>query len=132
MRSTGEIILIDADSDYLELMTGILESFRYSNEIITFSDSTKVIGYLKLPKIYPFVIISDINMPLLNGYELRDQIAQDAELNLKCVPFIYFTSAQSGRTVVDAYSKSIQGFFRKAGDYKVPHKKAKAYRRLAD
>jgi hypothetical protein len=64
-------------------------------------------------------------MPLLNGYELRDQIVQDTELNFKCVPFIYFTTAQSRQAVVDAYCKSVQGFFVKAGDYQVLHKRLK-------
>ena len=64
-------------------------------------------------------------MPLVNGYELHDQIAQDAELNLKCVPFIYFTTAQSHQAVIDVYCKSVQGFFVKSNDYEVLHKRLK-------
>lgn len=125
MRSTGQIILIDDDSDDLEIITGILKSFGYPNEIVTFSESTKVVDYLKRTDVYPFLIISDINMPALNGYELREQIAQDPDLNLKCVPFVYFTTAQSRQAVVDAYCKSVQGFFVKASDYDILHRRLK-------
>jgi CheY-like chemotaxis protein len=125
MRNTGQIIIIDDDSDDLELITGILESFGTPNEIVTFSDSTQVVEYLKNPEIYPFLIISDINMPKLNGYELRDQIAKDTHLNLKCVPFVYFTTAQSREAVIEAYCKSVQGFFIKGNDYNTMHNRLK-------
>lgn len=40
-------------------------------------------------------------------------------------PLTYFTTAQSRQAVVDAYCKSIEQFFVKAGDYKVLHKRLK-------
>ncbi|WP_439585845.1 response regulator [Dyadobacter bucti] len=59
----------------------------------------------------PFIILSDINMPQLNGLELRRKLQVDAELHLRCIPYIFFTTALNQQVVVDAYSTSTQGFF---------------------
>ena len=71
-----EIQLIDNNRDDTELITGILESIAHPNEIIRFSYKTKVVDYLKPSGTYTFQIASGINMPSINGYDLREQIAQ--------------------------------------------------------
>ena len=125
MKKNGPIIYVDDDTDDLELIGEIYRSLDYSDEIITFNDSTKVLPYLRATGVIPLLIISDVNMPLLNGYELREQIAGDDELHLNCVPFIFFSTAQSLQVVADAYSRSIQGFFEKAGDYEALRRRLK-------
>jgi len=35
----------------------------------------------------------------------------DADLQTKCIPYLFFSTAISQRAVVDAYSMSVQGFF---------------------
>ncbi len=50
-------------------------------------------------------------MPRLDGFALRDKIQMDAHLQVKCIPYLFFSTALSQRAVIDAYSKSVQGFF---------------------
>ncbi|WP_409018805.1 hypothetical protein [Dyadobacter sp. CY347] len=50
-------------------------------------------------------------MPKLDGLELRRKVQNDAELSLKCIPYVYFTAAVNQQAVIDAYSTSAQGFF---------------------
>lgn len=59
----------------------------------------------------PFIIISDINMPKLSGLEPKDKIQNNEDLRLKCIPYLLFTTSANQQHVVDAYSKSVQGFF---------------------
>jgi DNA-binding NarL/FixJ family response regulator len=54
---------------------------------------------------------SDINMPKLNGFELRDKIRTDAALDKKCIPYLFFSTATTQQSVIDAYSMSVQVFF---------------------
>jgi DNA-binding NarL/FixJ family response regulator len=61
--------------------------------------------------VVPFLILSDINLPKLDGFELRNKIKMDAKLQLKCIPYLFFSTASSQRAVIDAYSLSVQGFF---------------------
>ncbi|MHA3789162.1 hypothetical protein ACX0HA_13210 [Flavobacterium hauense] len=62
-------------------MRGILESFGHQDEIIAFSDCNKVIDYLTLSEVCPILNMSDISMQLVNGYELHDQIVEDAYIS---------------------------------------------------
>jgi DNA-binding NarL/FixJ family response regulator len=50
-------------------------------------------------------------MPRLGGFALRDKIKMDAKLQMKCIPYLFFSTADSQKAVVDAYSLSVQGFF---------------------
>ena len=50
-------------------------------------------------------------MPKLGGFELRSKLRSDAALALKCIPYLFFSTALNQQTVIDAYSTSAQGFF---------------------
>jgi len=65
----------------------------------------------------PFIIFSDINMPILNGMELREKVHENEDLRLKSIPYLFFSTSAEQQYVVDAYSKSIQGFFIKPNSF---------------
>lgn len=90
---------------------GIFQEFNVSNEIIYFGDGETALDYLIKTAIEPFLILSDINMPGLNGIELREKIHTNEDLRIKCIPYLFFTTSAEQKHVVDAYSKSVQGFF---------------------
>jgi DNA-binding NarL/FixJ family response regulator len=58
--------------------------------------------------------LSDVNLPKLNGFDLRAKIRTDAALEVKCIPYLFFTTAAHQQAVIDAYSLSAQGFFVKS------------------
>src|SRR5690606_18386797 len=62
-------------------------------------------------RIIPFIILSDINMPKLDGFKLREKVKTDAELQIRCIPYLFFSTNANRQTVIDAYSLSAQGFF---------------------
>ena len=115
MNTLGPVILIEDDGDDQELFLEVFKELGYSNEVLCFPDGQQALNYLNSSEINPFIIISDINLPRLDGFALRDKIRMDADLQIKCIPYIFFSTAKNQRTVVDAYSKSIQGFFVKDG-----------------
>ena len=117
MKRDGKIIVIEDDEDDRIFIQEIYEGLGYSNELVLLEDSTKVIEYLKREDVHPFIILSDINMPKMTGYDLRDEILKDETLTQKCVPYIFFTTAQSPESIITAYQKSVQGFFYKMNDY---------------
>ena len=63
------------------------------------------------------IIFLDINMPKINGIELKDKIQTNENLKLKCIPYLFFTTSANQQHVIDAYSKSVQGFFVKPFDF---------------
>ncbi|GAB3162570.1 hypothetical protein GCM10027291_00490 [Telluribacter humicola] len=82
-----------------------------------FTDGLSALDYLYTTPDRPYIIISDINLPKLNGLELRKKMQSDAELSLRCIPYIYFTTAQNQQAVIEAYSSSAQGFFVKPASF---------------
>jgi len=53
----------------------------------------------------PFLTPSDINMPKLNGIELKEKIQNNEELRLKSIPYLFFTTSAEQKHVIDAYSR---------------------------
>ena len=111
MNKSGPIIVIEDDLDDQEILVEIFRNQNYKNEIIYIEDGEKALAYLVNTSVEPFIILSDINMPKLNGMALRDKIHNNEDLRLKCIPYLFFTTTANQKAVVDAYSKSIQGFF---------------------
>ena len=111
MNKNGPIIIIEDDPDDREILETIFKKLNYKNEIVFFFDGEKALVYLNQTPVIPFLILSDINMPRLNGLELKKKIHTDAALQIKCIPYLFFTTSASKNAVIDAYSMSAQGFF---------------------
>jgi CheY-like chemotaxis protein len=94
-----------------------LERTIFVNELLFFNDGDAALEYLTDSQIEPFIIFSDINMPKLNGMELRNKIYNNENLRVKCILYLFFTTSAEQRHVIDAYSKSIQGFFVKPTNF---------------
>ena len=117
MNKTGPIIIIEDDLDDQYILTDVLKELNYKNEVIFFGDSVKALEYLTHTDIEPFLVLSDINMPKLNGIELREKVHNNEDLRLKSIPYLFFSTSAEQRHVIDAYSRSIQGFFIKPISY---------------
>ena len=117
MNKEGPIIIIEDDLDDQEILTEVFKELNYNNEILFFSDGEIALEFLINTNVEPFIIFSDINMPKLNGVELREKVHNNEDLRLKSIPYLFFTTTAQQEHVVDAYSKSIQGFFVKPHRY---------------
>ncbi len=117
MNKRGAIIIIEDDSDDQEMFSDAFKELDYRNEIVFFNDGQDALTYLTAKTTEPFIVFSDINMPKLNGMELRKQIHENEDIRLKTIPYLFFTTSAEQEAVVDAYSKSIQGFFVKPSSF---------------
>ncbi len=116
MTKTGPIIVIEDDIDDKEILMEIFEKLDYKNEILFFQDGNLALDYLNQPDVQPFLILSDINMPKIDGFALRNKIHTNELLQVKCIPYLFFTTGANKKSVVDAYAMSVQGFFIKPND----------------
>jgi CheY-like chemotaxis protein len=117
MNKGGPIIIIEDDIDDQELLGDVFKELDLKNEIMFFGDSQKALDFLTNSEIKPFIIFSDINMPKLTGLELREKVHNNEELRLKSIPYLFFTTSAEQKAVIEAYSKSVQGFFIKPCSY---------------
>jgi CheY-like chemotaxis protein len=117
MNKGGPIIIIEDDTDDQEILNDVFIDLNYPHEIIFFSDGEQALEFLIESHVEPFIIFSDINMPRLSGIELRNKVHENEDLRIKSIPYLFFTTTAQQSHVIDAYSKSIQGFFVKPNDY---------------
>ncbi|MDB5247972.1 MAG: histidine kinase [Segetibacter sp.] len=109
----GPIIFVEDDLDDQELLKDALQELKIPNDYKFFANGLEALYYLETTADQPFIIFSDINMPLLNGIELRNQIFKSEYLREKSIPFVFLTTASNNLLVKQAYDLSVQGFFKK-------------------
>ncbi len=117
MNKTGPIVIIEDDVDDLDIFAEIFKELNYSNEVIFFSSSLKALNYLIETNVEPFLVLSDINMPQLSGLELREKVLNNEDLRAKSIPYLFFSTSAEQAHVIEAYSRSIQGFFIKPNSF---------------
>jgi CheY-like chemotaxis protein len=117
MKMHKDILIIEDDEDDRDILKEIFRDLGYKNKLVFFADSTQVVEYLRQPEIQPFIIISDINMPKLGGFELRNIILNEEILMDKDIPYIFISNAQDEHSIKEANKLSIQGFIQKGDDY---------------
>src|SRR6187551_1808817 len=111
MNKSGPIIVIEDDIDDQEILIEIFENLGYKNKIIYFVDGNEALVYLNKSDVQPFLILSDINMPKISGFELRNRVFTNEQLQTKCIPYLFFTTSADKKAVIAAYTMSVQGFF---------------------
>ena len=117
MNKNGPVVVIEDDDDDQYVLNEIFKKLDYANEIVFFKDGNAALEYLNKKDINPFLILSDINMPKINGFELRTKVHTNEQLHVKCIPYLFFTTTSTKQSVVDAYALSVQGFFIKPDSY---------------
>lgn len=117
MNKTGPIVVIEDDFEDQQMLTQIFLELGVKNRIYYFETGETALKFLINTPIKPFVILSDIVMPRLDGLKLREQIHNNEDLMLKCIPYLFFTTYADQDYVIDAYSNFIQGFFVKPHNY---------------
>ncbi len=117
MNKKGAIIIVEDDPDDQLMFSEVFKELSYENEIIFFNDGQEALAYLTSETTEPFIVFSDINMPKLNGTELRNKIHENENNRIKTIPYLFFTTNAEQSAVIDAYSKSIQGFFVKPSSF---------------
>ena len=94
-----------------------IKELAIPNELCFFSNGQAALHYLELTEERPFLILCDVNMPIMNGLELRQRLNESEYLRKKSVPFVFLTTSASPETVQLAYDETVQGFCLKPVNY---------------
>lgn len=111
--------------DDQEVIIDVLQTLGVQNEIKTFDNGQKALDFLKIMELQPFLIISDVNLPVMNGLQLKSEIQSDEYLRSKSIPFIFLTTSGDKKAVEEAYELHVQGFFVKEITYEGINKQLK-------
>ncbi|MEJ7768860.1 MAG: response regulator [Chitinophagaceae bacterium] len=118
MKKSGPIIIIDDDKEDLYVFHKALKELHVVNEIKLFENARTAFEYLSGTVEPCFFILCDINMPELNGLELRSLLVKDDSLRVRSTPFLFLSTSSQAHKVFSAYdNNSIQGYFQKPSVY---------------
>jgi len=112
--NTNPIYIVDDDMDDHAIISEIMLELDVKNEVRFFLSAESVLEELKSGIITPFIIISDIHLPKMDGFELREKILEESALKKKAIPFIFWSTTASDQQIRRAYELSAHGFFLKA------------------
>ena len=107
----GPIIIVDDDTDDQHIYAEVIKSMGIPNPIRFFDNGKAALHYLSTTPEQPFIILSDINMPQMNGLEFKEAIQADEFLRVKGIPFVFISTNADGSVVTKAYVLSVQGYF---------------------
>jgi CheY-like chemotaxis protein len=113
----GPIVLAEDDIDDREIITESLRASGFSNDLRLFENGRELLDYLRVTTEKPLIILCDINMPVMNGFQLRHEIQSDEALRRKSIPFIFLSTDASPAAVEMAYELTVQGFFKKPSSF---------------
>jgi CheY-like chemotaxis protein len=117
MPKNGPIIVVDDDQEDHFIMEDAFKTFLVDQRVVLFDKATDFLEFLRTTVEQPFIIFSDINMPGMNGIEMRNEIISDPYLREKSIPFVFYSTAANPQQVRLAYELTVQGFFQKPASY---------------
>lgn len=89
--SKPAILVIEDDKDIREATKDALENEGY--EVVTAGHGLDGLNIIKNTRIKPKLILLDLNMPVMDGYEFLEEKSQD--INFSDIPVIVFSADQN-------------------------------------
>lgn len=114
---TVPILYIEDDITDQMFLKKALAELKIPYDLIIASNGEEALQILETLNPPPCIVISDINMPKMNGLELKRTIENDKELKQKSIPFIFFSNSASPEEIEEAFDMSTQGYFEKPQTY---------------
>ena len=110
--TTKPLIFIDDDSEELLVMKEMASAIYFPSTVMTFNKPELAIEYLKYLQIPPLFILSDVNMPKINGWELR-AMTMDINPVVRNTPFIFLSTSRTAGEVLRAEKLHAWGYYQK-------------------
>ncbi len=113
----GALLVVEDNKGDQTILKEAFLALGIANEIVVVDNGKEALTYLKGDEVQPILILCDINMPVLDGLQLREEIFNDKKLRMKSIPFIFMSSDGSEENIEKAFEYSVQGYFEKAKDF---------------
>jgi len=122
MNDLKRILLVEDDPKDVELTMAGLTDYNLANEVIVTRDGEEALDYLRRTGKYqtrphgnPAVMLLDLKLPKVNGFEVLEQVRADE--NLKMIPVVVLTSSREERDLVKSYKLGVNAYVVKPVDF---------------
>lgn len=116
------ILLAEDNMNDVELTLAALEDLNIANSVVVVNDGVDAMEYLKRegkykerPEGNPTVILLDIKMPRMDGFEVLQAIREDK--NLKKIPVVMLTSSREEKDLIKTYELGVNAYVVKPVDF---------------
>ena len=105
------VYLIDDDPDHTQIVRRAIIEVNPQAEVHSQDDGEAALVALREAALLPDLILLDINMDGLSGFEVLEQVKGDARL--KHIPIVMLTSSTSSSDIERAYELGASGYISK-------------------
>jgi CheY-like chemotaxis protein len=114
-----EILLVEDNPGDVRLTKESLYDARIHNNMIVASDGLEAMACLRREGQYadtnrPDLILLDLNLPRMNGFEVLNAIKEDS--HLKRIPVVVLTTSQAEQDIVQSYNLYANAYVTKPVD----------------
>ena len=115
--SKKTILLVEDNQDDIDLTKRALKKSKYAGEIKleVATDGVEAIEYLNNDSEKPFLVLLDLNLPRVNGFQVLRKIKNDDIL--KFIPLIILTSSREKEDMIKSYELGANGYIQKPIDF---------------
>ena len=99
MNEGGGVLVVDDDASWREVVVALLALEGIA--AVTASNGLEALRTLRRRRIRPDAIVLDLSMPLLSGWQFRDEQLRDP--SLRDIPVVVVSGDDLGRTHADRY-----------------------------
>lgn len=115
-----KILLVEDNPGDIELTLMAFDESEIGCEISVVQDGEKALEYLYKKNEFldvdtPHIILLDINLPILNGFEVLEIIKNDQ--CLKAIPVLVLTTSDTSSDILEAYANHANAYLNKPVDF---------------
>jgi CheY-like chemotaxis protein len=111
MPKSGPIIIVEDDVDDQQLLKETFVDLKVPIHLRFFDTGLSAFDYLLTTIEKPFIIISDINLPVMSGFDFLKKINDNHFLKMKSIPFVFLSTGSNNISLREAYQLPAHGFF---------------------
>jgi len=122
MEQLGRILMVEDDSNDVEMTMTALDEYNLANEVIVTRDGEEALDYLYCRGKYesrasdnPAVLLLDLKLPKVDGLEVLRQVKSDDKL--KMIPVVVLTSSHEEKDMVASYRLGVNAYVVKPVDF---------------
>lgn len=119
MTESARVLLIEDSPSDAKLVEFAVEELNWVDELEIAADGESAIAYLEEkrshPELAPHLILLDLNMPRMNGFEVLDWLKADQDFKL--IPVVVLTTSSSPDDVNKAYQHAASSYVTKPSDF---------------
>jgi DNA-binding response OmpR family regulator len=122
MDKLGRILIVEDDTNDVEMTMTALEDYNLANEVVVARDGAEALDYLYCRGKYesrssdnPAVMLLDLKLPKVDGLEVLRQVKSDDKLRM--IPVVVLTSSHEEKDMVTSYRLGVNAYVVKPVDF---------------